>query len=223
MDRRVTIERETETLKQSGDVAKVWTPYATVWLKWSNRRQANSSPGFGAAEKPRRCLPPALSVRCDHGGPRSPCRDGLPDQGNQRAWTARRLGAARGGADMTRGVKPSTILPGSSPVTTIPKTPSYLSKEGKAEWRRVVPILVAERKVLTEAEPCGAGKLCDRCRHDAAGASRAAFHRPLDRRQAQSAIHDPFASAQQQLRAAGELGLTPAARVACRHDGRGRR
>lgn len=53
---------------------------------------------------------------------------------------------------MTRGVKPSTILPGTSPVVKVPAPPGYLSRDAKAEWRKVAPILVNERKVLTEAD-----------------------------------------------------------------------
>lgn len=53
---------------------------------------------------------------------------------------------------MTRGLKPATIVAGTSPVISVPKAPSYLSKEAKAEWRKVAPILVQERKVLTEAD-----------------------------------------------------------------------
>jgi len=51
-----------------------------------------------------------------------------------------------------RGRKPAAIVTGSSPVTTVPNPPSYLPKDGKAEWRRVAPILVLERKTLTEAD-----------------------------------------------------------------------
>lgn len=50
-----------------------------------------------------------------------------------------------------RGRKPSTITTASRAVHEAPRVPSWLSKEAKAEWRRVVPILV-ERKVLTEAD-----------------------------------------------------------------------
>lgn len=53
---------------------------------------------------------------------------------------------------MTRGVKPSTILAASSPVLKVPAAPAWLSKDAKAEWKRVAPILVRERKVLTEAD-----------------------------------------------------------------------
>lgn len=53
---------------------------------------------------------------------------------------------------MTRGVKPSTIVAASSPVQKVPAAPAYLSKDAKAEWRKVAPILVTERRVLTEAD-----------------------------------------------------------------------
>jgi len=53
---------------------------------------------------------------------------------------------------MTRGVKPKQIVAASSPVVKVPAAPAYLSKEAKAEWKRVAPILVTERKVLTVAD-----------------------------------------------------------------------
>lgn len=51
-----------------------------------------------------------------------------------------------------RGRKPAAIVMGSSPVTVVPKPPTYLSKDAKAEWRQVAPILVLERKTLTMAD-----------------------------------------------------------------------
>lgn len=51
-----------------------------------------------------------------------------------------------------RGRKPSTIESGSRPVTAVPRPPAKLSTEAKAEWKRVAPILIEERKVLTEAD-----------------------------------------------------------------------
>nr|WP_278526896.1 phage terminase small subunit P27 family [Brucella anthropi] len=113
---------------------------------------------------------------------------------------------------MTRGVKPATIIPGTSPVTAIPKTPSYLSKEAKAEWRRVAPILIDERKVLTEAD------LSALENYVIAVATMRQAHKELyatglliaGKRNPLSTIL--LQAQQQQLRAAGELGLTPAAR-----------
>ncbi|WIJ24227.1 phage terminase small subunit P27 family [Devosia sp. RR2S18] len=51
-----------------------------------------------------------------------------------------------------RGRKPASIVSGSSPVTVVPHAPTYLPKDGKAEWRKIAPILVLERKTLTEAD-----------------------------------------------------------------------
>lgn len=113
---------------------------------------------------------------------------------------------------MTRGLKPTIIVPGSSTVTGIPKTPSYLAKEAKAEWRRVAPILIDERKVLTEAD------LSALENYVIAVATMRQAHKELHstglliggKRNPLSTIL--LQAQQQQLRAAGELGLTPAAR-----------
>lgn len=113
---------------------------------------------------------------------------------------------------MTRGLKPTTIVAGSSPVTSIPKTPSYLAKEAKTEWRRVAPILIDERKVLTEAD------LSALENYVIAVATMRQAHKELHatglliggKRNPLSTIL--LQAQQQQLRAAGELGLTPAAR-----------
>lgn len=51
-----------------------------------------------------------------------------------------------------RGRKPASIVSGSNPVTEIPRPPSYMSKDAKAEWRKIAPILITERKTLTEAD-----------------------------------------------------------------------
>lgn len=113
---------------------------------------------------------------------------------------------------MTRGVKPATIVSGTSPVMTIPRPPSYLSKDAKAEWRRVAPILSDERKVLTLAD------LAALENYVIAVATMREAHRELQatglliagKRNPASTIL--LQAQQQQLRAAGELGLTPAAR-----------
>lgn len=113
---------------------------------------------------------------------------------------------------MTRGLKPSTIVAGTSPVTAIPRPPAYLSKDAKAEWRRVAPILSDERKVLTLAD------LAALENYVIAVATMREAHRELQasglliagKRNPASTIL--LQAQQQQLRAAGELGLTPAAR-----------
>lgn len=114
---------------------------------------------------------------------------------------------------MTRGLKPSTIAPGTSPVTTVPKAPSYLSKDAKAEWRRVAPILTDERNVLTVAD------LAALENYVIAVATMRQAHREIQtgglvlangKRNPASTVL--LQAQQQQLRAAGELGLTPVAR-----------
>ncbi len=49
-----------------------------------------------------------------------------------------------------RGVKP-TPMQDPDPLTTVPAAPAWLSKHAKAEWRRIMPLLV-ERKILTVAD-----------------------------------------------------------------------
>lgn len=113
---------------------------------------------------------------------------------------------------MTRGLKPSTIVSGSSPVTTAPKAPAYLSKDAKIEWKRVAHILTHERKVLTEAD------LAALENYVIAVATMREAHRELQtsgliingkRNPVSTILKD---SQMLSLRAAGELGLTPAAR-----------
>ena len=114
---------------------------------------------------------------------------------------------------MTRGVKPSTIVAGSSPVVRVPTAPAYLSSDAKAEWKRVAPILVRERKVLTVAD---LPTLETYCTH--VGIVRQA-QRAIDelglilpdgkRNPAYGALKE---SSLLLVRCAGELGLTPSAR-----------
>lgn len=59
-----------------------------------------------------------------------------------------------------RGRRPATITIGSSPVTCLPKPPAFLAKDGKAEWRRVAPILIEERKTLTVADLATLASYC---------------------------------------------------------------
>ena len=49
-----------------------------------------------------------------------------------------------------RGVKPRLVVDNGA-VSKAPPVPAWLSKDAKAEWRRVVPILV-ERRILTTAD-----------------------------------------------------------------------
>lgn len=58
-----------------------------------------------------------------------------------------------------RGRKPAAIVAGSTPVAKVPNAPAWLSKDAKAEWRRVMPILV-ERRILTDADMGGVENYC---------------------------------------------------------------
>ena len=49
-----------------------------------------------------------------------------------------------------RGIKPRLVVDNSA-VSKVPSVPACLSKDAKAEWRRVVPILV-DRRILTTAD-----------------------------------------------------------------------
>lgn len=114
---------------------------------------------------------------------------------------------------MTRGVKPSTIVAGSSPVTEVPRPPSYLSKEAKAEWRKAAAILVLERKVLTVADlPTLENYIIavDTMRQLYAELRTHGHVLASGKRNpASTALGQAM---QQQLRAAEHLGLTPTAR-----------
>lgn len=50
LDRRITIERLTETVKPSGSVVKAWTPIATVWAEVIQQSATEFFTGFGEAE-----------------------------------------------------------------------------------------------------------------------------------------------------------------------------
>lgn len=45
-----------------------------------------------------------------------------------------------------RGVKPA-VQPDQEPLSRVPKAPAYFSTYARAEWRRVLPILVARRVI----------------------------------------------------------------------------
>ena len=49
-----------------------------------------------------------------------------------------------------KGTKP-TLVEDADAATAIPAPPAWLPRTGKAEWRRVVPLLVA-RRILTDAD-----------------------------------------------------------------------
>lgn len=50
MDRRITIERESETVRPSGSVVKVWAPVVTVWAEVLQQSAGEFFTGYGEAE-----------------------------------------------------------------------------------------------------------------------------------------------------------------------------
>lgn len=57
-----------------------------------------------------------------------------------------------------RGVKPHLVVDNGA-VRKAPSTPAWLSRDAKAEWRRVLPILI-ERRILTKADLASLENYC---------------------------------------------------------------
>lgn len=51
-----------------------------------------------------------------------------------------------------RGRKPAATAVSSNSLSYVPSAPTYFPKDAKAEWRKIAPILIVERKTLTEAD-----------------------------------------------------------------------
>ncbi|PTE19875.1 phage terminase small subunit P27 family [Cereibacter changlensis JA139] len=64
-----------------------------------------------------------------------------------------------------RGVKPA-LTSDSEALTKAPPAPAYLSSQAKAEWKRIMPQLIA-RQIITRADLAGIENYCS-----AAGAAR---------------------------------------------------
>lgn len=102
-----------------------------------------------------------------------------------------------------KGRKPDQIVAGN--LDTVPPPPSWLSRLGKVEWRRVMPDLI-ERKILTTADLGSVENYCvavARVR-ELEKAMRAGIDPKLFRMQ------DQAIKTARQL--AAELGLTPVSR-----------
>lgn len=57
-----------------------------------------------------------------------------------------------------RGIKPP-LSPDNDALTKAPPVPKYLSAHAKAEWRRIMPQLIA-RRVITKADLAGVENYC---------------------------------------------------------------
>ena len=104
-----------------------------------------------------------------------------------------------------RGTKPTLVID-KEHVTKAPPVPSWLSKDAKAEWRRVIPGLV-KRRILTRADLGGLENYCVACGRV----------RELERALQEGGIDPVFVRMQDKAmqtarQLAAELGLTPVSR-----------
>jgi phage terminase small subunit len=103
-----------------------------------------------------------------------------------------------------KGTKPD-IVQDKAALMDVPRAPVWLSKDAKAEWRRILPILIA-RKILTDADMGSVENYCVAIGHVRAIARElaAGFDAKLFRAQNQAM--------QTSRQLAAELGLTPVSR-----------
>jgi P27 family predicted phage terminase small subunit len=102
------------------------------------------------------------------------------------------------------------------PITKVPAAPRCMSDEAKAEWRRVLPVLV-ERRVLSAADLAACERYCEATGDIAiARAAIAADGAYVLNRLGELKRHPAFATLRESTaearRWAAELGLTPASR-----------
>ena len=105
-----------------------------------------------------------------------------------------------------KGAKPA-VQQDKAALGAVPRAPAWLSKEAKAEWRRIMPLLV-ERKILTEADMGSVESYCV-----ATGRIRQIEHLIGTSGTVEPALfrmQDKAMQTQRQL--AAELGLTPVSR-----------
>lgn len=115
-----------------------------------------------------------------------------------------------------RGRRPETVVPGTSPVMEVPAPPAWLSSDGKAEWKRVAPILIEQRHVLTQADLftlasycCAVGQVAEASRAISKdGLTFASSSGP----KTHPAVRIRSDGMTQARLLAGELGLTPMSR-----------
>lgn len=115
-----------------------------------------------------------------------------------------------------RGRKPQTVASDGKALDEVPQPPSWLSKDAKAEWQRVAPILITERRTLTLGDMAGFANYC--CAVGQASEAQRIINKEglvtqaktgLRKHPAVAILHD--AMTQARLYAA-ELGLTPVSR-----------
>lgn len=115
----------------------------------------------------------------------------------------------------TRGAK-ATPRPVSDPVRKAPAPPKDMTDEAKAEWKRVMPVLV-ERRVLSGADLAAVERYCDATGDIAIARARIKLDGDyVPNRLGELKRHPAFATLRESTaearRWAAELGLTPASR-----------
>ena len=123
-----------------------------------------------------------------------------------------------------RGTKPHLVSDPSG-LAAVPRPPSWLSKDAKAEWRRVVPLLV-ERRILTDGDLGTVANYCNAIATVRQAQAELARGLTFEVKATGQVKRHPAAGIVAEfsglaLRLAAELGLTPVSRSrpAIRDDG----
>ncbi|UWQ43389.1 phage terminase small subunit P27 family [Leisingera aquaemixtae] len=108
----------------------------------------------------------------------------------------------------SRGVKPP-LAPDNEALTKAPPVPKYLSSYAKAEWKRIMPQLIA-RRIITKADLAGVENYC---------IAKGYVHQIEEQRTATGGAIEPALfrvqnqAAQTARQLAAEYGLTPTSRA----------
>jgi len=114
-----------------------------------------------------------------------------------------------------KGTKPK-LVQDKKAIAAVPRAPSWMSKDARTEWRRIMPLLV-ERKILTEGDMASVENYClavatarEASRELQADGHTYKDERGLIKRHPASLVMRDAIQSSRQL--AAELGLTPVSR-----------
>jgi P27 family predicted phage terminase small subunit len=114
-----------------------------------------------------------------------------------------------------RGRKPNNLIADPDPIAQVLPAPGWLSKDAKAEWRRIMPLLV-ERRILTDADMGSVENYCvaiGQVRELERAIKAGGFVIETTRGpRANPAVKLQADAMSRSLRLAAELGLTPVSR-----------
>lgn len=117
-----------------------------------------------------------------------------------------------------KGTKPAVIIAGSSAVNTIPRPPAWLGKSARAEWKRLAPIMICQRGILSIDEDLNifaaccsaAGEMIDHAKTvEKEGATYRTTNGLIKKHPAVGMMADAM---NRFARLAAELGMTPISR-----------